>query len=224
MCIAILNPPRVTLKKETLLTCWKNNPDGAGLIFTDTKTRTLYTLKELNSPEAFCNAYARYRKEQPDSYFVIHFRIATAGKVNKANCHPFVVNQNLAFVHNGIISQARTTANHSDTYHFNLDTLQKLPANFAENSAILDLIESAIGHSKLVFLSSDNKPLILNEYMGHYGENNVWYSNRSYLEKLPPPSLSPYVKTYHSTTPQNVKNAASFWPSYSKGITDLYDV
>ena len=53
MCIAILNPPRVTLKKSVLLKCWENNPDGAGMIFTDTKTQTLYTLKEMRSGELF---------------------------------------------------------------------------------------------------------------------------------------------------------------------------
>ena len=226
MCIAILNPPRVTLKKSVLLKCWENNPDGAGMIFTDTKTQTLYTLKEMRSGELFYKAYQQYRRVHLNSYFVLHFRIATAGKINEDNCHPFVVNEGLAFVHNGIISKVRTCVNYSDTYYFNADILQNLPADFTENEATLELIEAAIGASKLVFLNSKNEPLILNSHLGHYVEN-VWYSNRSYEDRIPAPKLKTWEDYkyqpigYNQAKPD--KPAPQLWPSYTKGITDLYD-
>jgi glutamine amidotransferase len=225
MCIAILNPPRVTLKKSTLLKCWENNPDGAGMIFTDTQTETLYILKEMRSAELFYKAYQHHRRKNLDSYFVLHFRIATAGKVNEDNCHPFVINEDLAFVHNGIISKARTSVNYSDTYYFNADILQNLPPDFTQNEAILELIEAAIGNSKLVFLNSKNEPLILNSHLGHYS-NGVWYSNRSYETRIPAPKISLWekydLKPVGYSQPKPDKPAPQLWPS-TKGITDLYE-
>ena len=196
------------------------------MIFTDTKTQTLYTLKEMRSGELFYKAYQQYRRVHLDSYFILHFRIATAGKINEDNCHPFVVNEGLAFVHNGIISKVRTCVNYSDTYYFNADILQNLPADFTENEATLELIEAAIGASKLVFLNSKNEPLILNSHLGHYVEN-VWYSNRSYEDRMPAPKLKTWEDYKYQPVGYNQakpdKPAPQLWPSYTKGITDLYD-
>tara|TARA_R110000868_G_scaffold344082_3_gene605070 strand:+ start:758 stop:1501 length:744 start_codon:yes stop_codon:yes gene_type:complete len=177
MCIAILNTKN-TLSKETLQQCWKSNPDGAGMIYTN--NGQIKTFKEMTDFDKFYKEYAKQRKANKGSNFVLHFRIATSGKIDKTNCHPFNVNKNLAFVHNGMISIDPMNVNVSDTYTFNELILKKLPSTFLNNHAITELIESYIGYSKLIFLDADNEVSILNESLGHWDAQNNWYSNNSY--------------------------------------------
>ena len=174
MCIAILNKTEL-LSKETIKTCWMNNPDGGGLIFTDGKK--LQTFKELKNVDKF---YQKYRDIRTKTNYpiVLHFRIATSGKVNEANCHPFNVNNKLSFVHNGMIDINHCN-NYSDTYYFNL-LLSSLPDKFLGNEAIKELLSAYIGHSKLIFLNNEGQYTLINEEFGHWDDFGNWFSNHSY--------------------------------------------
>ncbi len=183
MCIAILNTPNVTFPKSVIRTCWENNGDGAGLIWTNTKHKTLHTFKELDSVEAYYAKYIEVRRKHPKSKVVLHFRISTSGGVNLHNTHPFSVNKNLAFVHNGVISELNgIDANRSDTNLFNLRVLQNLPAGFERNEAIASLIAKYIGHSKLIFLNALNEHTIINPSLGKTDPTytGCWFSNSTY--------------------------------------------
>ena len=181
MCIAILNTPNVTFPKSLISTCWDNNGDGAGLIYTG--GGSLYIHKELHSVHEFYNKYIDVRRRFPKSKIVLHFRIGTSGGINLDNCHPFSVSKNLAFVHNGIISELNgINPKKSDTNLFNEFVLQQLPANFTANPALLSVIEKYIGSSKLVFLDKDNEATIVNEDLGVEDSKypNCWFSNSTY--------------------------------------------
>lgn len=53
----------------------------------------------------FMKAYERDTQEYPKRHFVLHFRIGTSGVLRCAEMtHPFRITQDLAFVHNGILS------------------------------------------------------------------------------------------------------------------------
>jgi hypothetical protein len=181
MCIAILNTPNVTFPKDLISNCWDNNGDGAGLIYTN--AGTLYTFKELHSVDKFYTHYADVRKRFPKSKIVLHFRISTSGGVNVDNCHPFNVHKDLAFVHNGIISDLNgIDPKKSDTNLFNERILQKLPVSFEHNEAIIKLVEEYIGSSKLIFLNAKNEAVIVNEDLGQEDSKypNCWFSNSTY--------------------------------------------
>jgi predicted glutamine amidotransferase len=177
MCIAILNPNNVTLKKKVLKTCWENNTDGAGMLYlVDGK---LTTHKEMTNFDSFYDHYHNVRQQHKTSQIVIHFRISTHGKVNLTNCHPFIVNDKWGFVHNGIISAAPKHTEFSDTYMFNREILQKLPTDWIHNDAVYDLVQEYIGSSKLLFLNTDNEAFIVNEDMGVW-DLGCWFSNTTY--------------------------------------------
>ena len=185
MCIAILNTPNVTFPKSLISNCWDNNSDGAGLIYAN--AGTLYTFKELDSVDKFYNHYIDVRRRYPKSKIVLHFRIGTSGGINLDNCHPFSVDKNLAFVHNGIIAELNGIhPKKSDTNLFNERILQKLPVSFENNGAIMSLIEEYIGSSKLVFLNAKNEAVIVNEGLGKEDEKypNCWFSNTTYKPSL----------------------------------------
>ena len=178
MCIAILNKKEATLKRELLKNCWDNNGDGAGLLYIDNK-KQMKTFKELKSFEVFYQEYSRVKKSYGKRNIVIHFRISTHGKIDETNCHPFLVNDNLGFVHNGMIYDVPTSKDYSDTYMFNEVVLKNFTEGFEYNEIILDMLEGFIGGSKLVFLNSNNDFAIVNEKAGHWA-NGCWFSNGSY--------------------------------------------
>lgn len=209
MCIAILNTKGITLKKKLLGNCWDNNYDGAGFMYTDGEKIVVH--KELNNFNAYYDAYVKARRDFPKSNMVLHFRISTHGGVTKANAHPFLVNKQLGFVHNGIISGMENSTKYSDTYMFNKNILKPLPSDFIKYDDIVDVIEDAIGsYNKLIFLGHDNEYVIVNEAAG-YWDNGCWFSNKSYTYS------SGYVdrggvKTYvGKPTAKHVSNRFNNW-------------
>src|SRR6185369_9475158 len=103
MCIAILNKTEKELSKKTLKTCWRNNNDGAGLLYVE--NGELKVFKELTNFKTLFREYRRILEEIKPKYIVLHFRIATSGGINIENCHPFLVDEKLGFVHNGVINK-----------------------------------------------------------------------------------------------------------------------
>ena len=186
MCIAIYKPEGIKIDKATLERCFDANPDGAGFMYQDNKQlhmhKGFFTFKEF---------YKDFKKHE-NKQSVIHFRIKTHGPINKDNCHPFMINQSIGFVHNGVISGFGIN-DMSDTRHFNEEIVKPLVAKWGNLSlfqpAIKSLIESRIGYSKLIFLDRHGNYDIFNENKGVW-DNGVWYSNSSYKPYIPPVTKS----------------------------------
>ena len=177
MCIAILNT-KGAIKDEYLKNSWDNNNQGGGLLYV--KNNKLIVFKSYDYNE-FKKEYKTIRKDEKVKNIVLHFRIATSGHEKYINLHPFLVNDNLGFVHNGIISGLGNNQ-HSDTYQFN-EMLKKLPSDFLKNNSIVDLISGYIDSSKLIFLDNLNNFTIINENYGMWESGN-WYSNNSHQQNL----------------------------------------
>jgi len=175
MCIAILNQ-KGTISLKTFKRCWNANPDGAGFTYFDGKN--IQIIKEMKDVKLLHDKYVKVRQKYPAVDIAIHFRIATHGKVNLTNCHPFKISDISAFIHNGMIDAVDKHHDYSDTYLFNETILKQLPGNFIENTAIHELLSNFIGYSKLVIISG-KQSAIINEHFGTWDGGN-WYSNQSY--------------------------------------------
>lgn len=202
MCIAIYKPEGVLIDKATLAQCYSANSDGAGYMFH--KNDKLYVKKGFFSFEDFWKSYRRDKSKET----VIHFRIKTHGLINEANCHPYKINDNFAFVHNGMISGYTDPAK-SDTWLFNEDILQPFVDKWGNLGLFQDpvqkLIEARIGYSKLIFMDNTGNTKIFNEDKGVW-DNDVWYSNSSYKKPAPyvaPPPLPYYPPRQTSLLPHN---------------------
>lgn len=176
MCIAIANYKR-TLSKKHLKNSWKNNDDGAGLLWVEKGKLKVY--KQLTDFNAFYTKYIEIRSKIKTP-IILHFRIGTHGVKNEDNLHPFICSEEVGFVHNGIIS-GWGNAIISDTNEYNNVILSKLPKGFEQNEASLYLIQESIGHSKLIFLNTRNEVSIVGEDLGHWVDD-TWFSNESYKE------------------------------------------
>lgn len=180
MCIAILNTKKTTLSKEILRNCWENNGDGAGILYINNDKMQIF--KEMKSFDNFYDNYIQIKNKYGKKNMVLHFRISTHGKVNKTNCHPFLVNEDLGFVHNGMIYDVPVSKDYSDTYMFNESILKEFKSGFEYNDTIMDMLEFFIGKgSKLIFLNKNNHYKIVNESAGHWSMG-CWFSNSSYKQ------------------------------------------
>jgi hypothetical protein len=178
MCIIAAIPNHKTISKETLQRCWDNNPHGGGFTYTDGKK--VHVMKEMISFKQYWRKFTQKREEFPLSSFICHFRISTHGKINEENCHPFKVNDELSFCHNGVIRNSPLSEDYSDTVMFNVTILKNLPEDFIYNKATKTLIREYIGGgSKLSFLTWNNELHFINEEAGTW-DDGIWYSNNGY--------------------------------------------
>lgn len=181
MCIAIYTPAGKVLPRTTLETCFENNDDGCGFAYINTshtEVKKIFVKKTLDF-EIFYRQYQRATRVNPDSPFLIHFRIKTHGTISKENCHPFMVQDDLVFIHNGMISGVGYDKEKSDTRLFNEKILQQLPEGWQFNEAVQTLIEDFINASKLVTMDVEGDIQIFNEQKGNWVDG-CWYSNTSY--------------------------------------------
>jgi len=212
MCIAILNKKGL-ITKEALLNSWTANNDGAGFSYHNGKEIVIY--KEMKNFALFYSTYKEARKKYTKVPFAVHFRIGTSGLINETNCHPFKVNKNISFIHNGVIFATNYVGEYSDTYHFNKEILQQLPDNWYNSKGIIQMLSDYIGASKLVFLIGANY-LIINENMGHWFGGN-WYSNNSYKQTIISKAYT-YSEPYQYTDPYKLsdKGLCECCDSYAK--------
>jgi len=186
MCLLISSPAGVSCPKEHLKNGWRENPHGAGFAFV--KDGKIVVRKGFTRFKDFWRTYRDF-SEYPN---VCHFRYANVGAINAENCHPFIVDQNLVFAHNGTISITSTDkvnhANWSDTRIFGeliLKQLRLKDYNFLENTSWKWMIGQSIGYSKLVFIDNTGKLTIINKYLGETDETTgIWYSNGDYKKAL----------------------------------------
>lgn len=179
MCIIIYKKANAILPSYDILKrCFYTNNDGAGFCYVNEKNNVIMEKGFFE----FKEFYKRLLEIQNDKHLLIHMRIATGGKCNKENCHPFKIKRNLYFTHNGILDEHFIKANTklSDTYIFNeVLKLYNLKMNHFKNSFFLDLLKSEIGtNNKMVFFTPKNY-FIVNEKLGEW-KDGVWFSNNSY--------------------------------------------
>lgn len=186
MCIAIYQPAGTKIPASYLKTAFKCNPDGAGFMVQKGKG-TPYFEKGFFD---FNDFYKRYKKFANKGYNIaIHFRVATHGKVNKDNCHPFMLSSDMnsikvcrgftdsAIIHNGIIFSMMTPrdAEYSDTANFAVNFLSHLKTY--SNEALKNIIEQNEYTSKFVLMREGFEPLLAGNF---YEDDGVYYSNFSY--------------------------------------------
>ena len=176
MCIAILKPKGVSISKEILETCHNNNKDGMGFSYIDGDK--MYIKKFMK----FDEFYKEFEKVQDKSTMLIHFRIATHGKVEVKNCHPFWLNHRMALIHNGVISGYGDKNSKTDTQDFIDKVIGNISWKEWKNPCYRELVGKAIGYSKLAILDITGNYYIINENLGEWSDG-IWYSNQSYKPK-----------------------------------------
>lgn len=193
MCIIASIPKNTgTITKDTLETMTNNNSHGFGVSYIN-NNNNIVTFKTMDDKEFVSKVMQIQKDWSKTSDILIHARIATSGKTNKANCHPFQVSKDTVFAHNGVLDCVEPTKNMSDTRVFNESVLKNLKPNFLNHDGIVEFLETIIGSDKMVFLTTNpaykSNTIILNQEFGEE-VNGIWFSNTSYKAKS-------YVNTYN---------------------------
>ncbi len=198
MCIAIYSPIGVKPPCEQYLrNSFENNPDGAGFAFN--MNGYVQICKGYMTFDSFIKAFERYDKQYgfTNKGVLIHFRIGTSGKNNKANTHPFPITEsvellqktdvksNFALIHNGIISGVSIEDDKklNDTMVFTRDIVSRIASNkgWFDNSKVFELIYE-LANSKIAILSSNGKIHATKGFTKDADGN--YYSNSSYTYSL----------------------------------------
>lgn len=183
MCVVVALQPGARLTHSEWNRCWTANPDGAGYAFT---RRHRIIIERGMSRADLWRRYYKDAQTNPKSPFLVHFRIATHGKVCLANTHPFDVDHahkgQTVLAHNGIITNVLRDLEkeESDTRAFVRLFVRWLPAGWLDNPAIVELVEAYIDDSRIAILTTDpacrQRLYILNESQGETIDGR-WFSN-----------------------------------------------
>ena len=185
MCIIALTTIGNVVSKEKLINMTKRNSHGFGISWiNDGKVMTFKSMDDKKFIEKAIEIQAEFYN---DSEILIHCRFATSGKTNIANCHPFNIDKDTVFAHNGVFDNDISDVTHtskSDTRIFNERFLKNLKPSFLKTKHMRNIISELIGdHNKLAFLTV-NKKLPKNSYIINKDkgivDDGVWYSNSGY--------------------------------------------
>jgi hypothetical protein len=193
MCIIVYKPAGIPIPNyNILLNCFDSNPDGVGYMYQDNNSDKVIIEKGFMSFNDLIIAIENLNSkiDITASNLVIHFRYATQGSINPANCHPFpitakvkqlqqtTITANMAMVHNGVIPFCLDYNNKnklSDTQIFIRDYLSKMDNSTLFNPAVLALIEESTS-SKFIFMDN-SRVKILGRFIEDKG---IYYSNDTY--------------------------------------------
>lgn len=178
MCLAIHKPAETRPDWIAYANGYRSNPHSWG--FAAIHDGHLVVMHGLGSFDEFRLAFEPYA----DCQAIIHYRWATHGKTDLDNCHPFMVSNNLAMIHNGIVSIERNVnSDRSDTWHFNeliLKPMHERDPDFFLRGDMIYTQEMAHADSKFVFLRADGDFAIWNSGEGEVAADGHWYSNSSH--------------------------------------------
>jgi len=196
MCIIVAKPMGIAMPDiDTLERCFNANPDGAGFMYADGKEVRIR--KGFMTFDSFENALYDELDgfDMTETAIVMHFRIATSGKIMPQTCHPFPissepeklrltrVSSRFGLAHNGVISGRYTKDGWSDTMDFTCDVvapLMRMNPSFMHSSDAIELLEGAC-QSKLAIMDNSGEIALVGEFID---EEGVKYSNTSYLRKV----------------------------------------
>lgn len=195
MCIIVSKEKGIELPKESILeNCFNRNKDGAGFMYC--YENRVHIIKGLMTFKDFMKEINKLKDkvgDLKDINLVMHFRIGTKGKNDKATTHPFPITNkvgkltstniscDIGMVHNGVIYEySKDKDLLSDTQHFIKEFvygLKVLNHNFLEYKQIRDMLLKSCENTKLVFLTDRDKLYYIGEFIE---EDGVKYSNGTY--------------------------------------------
>ena len=212
MCLAVYKPVGVLPNWQHLENGHDTNNDSWG--FAAVQNGELHTYVGLGEFEQFRSYFEPFQ----DCQAVIHFRYATHGKVMTDNCHPFLIDKDLAVIHNGIIDvECNLNQSMSDTWHYVevvLKSLHRVNPDFFMHPATQFVCEQSLGANKLCFLRSDGTHAIWNKDAGDELDDGTWYSNTGY--KYSRPAYSGYYSSAASSALSKLDAESSRSYDYSR--------
>ncbi|WP_043661862.1 class II glutamine amidotransferase [Nocardia thailandica] len=187
MCILTFYPPNTSPDLDALAGGALVNPDGHGwAIHAGDRILTGRGM----DPLSVITEFAETRTHHPDGPALFHSRLATHGRHDTSNCHPFPLggDERTVFAHNGILPSHVHPLDgdpRSDTRIAAEDFLPRQPFGPLDSWTGHTRMQAWLGADKAVILTVDpaykQPAYLLNEHRGHWIAG-VWYSNLSFQD------------------------------------------
>lgn len=173
MCLLVVKPAGVDLPvdfEQAVHNAHSSNEDGFGFASGTQRYRSI-TLE----PKGMIQMLNKYVvKDKPA---IIHWRYATAGYIDRDNCHPFRLNDGTLFAHNGICEGHYPSSDGlSDTAKLALAS-----QDFEDLYRRCDAIASS-GNKFAMIDPSGNSVSIVGEQFGSW-VNGIWFSNSTWMTR-----------------------------------------
>lgn len=162
MCVIVYKPKNQKIPSiEILKQCFNKNPHGSGIMVA--RDGQVIIKKGMMTFQSFQTEFQKMNIQENECA-IFHFRIATAGGIRPACCHPFPVTSskseleatnvttNVGIAHNGIINiQAKDGMSDSMTFIRDIFSKSAVFDNRNKNS-IRTLINSFLGNNKVIVM------------------------------------------------------------------------
>lgn len=218
MCLIFLKPKDAKnyLTYDRFCNALENNPHSIGIVYKDTEDNKVKIERFVNPAKGKDKIYDIIKDKEE---YAIHFRYATHGGVNLANCHPFIVNKDLCLMHNGVMSEfGKVDESKSDTKNFTESFLrpyiEQEGIGVIKDKEFIEDVGKVIGsYNKILLIDKDFNWTIINESSGVWKEG-CWLSNSYSTE-----SSRNYYDSYNYGSSYGKYNYDSDYKYYN----DYYD-
>ena len=201
MCLLVVCNPNSTPSKDDLKMGACKNPHGFGFAI-DTGSGII-SERSMSAKKSIAR-FLELREQYPNGYAMWHARYATHGVKNELNCHPFKVagEYDTYLAHNGVLDiHIPKGDKRSDTRIMAEELLPRLGGVSAlDDDYVYDMISSWASGNKVVVMTNDPsaqyKIYIINENLGSWDDNGIWWSNNSHKPTISTPRTESYSYTY----------------------------
>lgn len=191
MCLLHTHHADTIISDAWIKDFYSTNPDGIGVMYSEKDDEGVpqLVIKKFIARTAK-DAVKFYTDNIKGREALVHWRMATHGDVDHANCHPYEVvpiesGHGIYMMHNGILSEGNyMDKSKSDTWHYIQNYIKPLldPAlggnpQLAYKKAFEYILGEAIGSgNRFALMDNEGRTVICNESTGVYW-NGMWMSN-----------------------------------------------
>ncbi len=177
MCVIVVKPKGVKLKRIYWAECFRMNGHGAGLSYVEDNQLVVD-----KGYFVFDELYKEIEKHE-DKEMVVHFRISSAGSITPGNCHPFFVQSEAkpefawAISHNGTLDYL-SSKDESDT---NMFVNQVLGPQLSRDPWFLDqhpgqhFLKMAC---RAKYVAGNDSKIVVFRYDSEAKESNIYIANK----------------------------------------------
>lgn len=201
MCVIVHKPAGQRIPRELIDAAAALNRDGWGLMGFDAKGELLI---ERHAQVDAGHIDQRLRGLR-DAELCLHLRLRTRGSDATDNTHPIKVSDRFHLMHNGTLRFKTRIPDRSDSWHFAVDLLRPLAANWPgvlSHPSFLAIVEAGLTpENKVVLLDAQARQLVF--FNRHHGAEfeGLWLSSTRWIDsrRLPLSNApQPQQKTYQA--------------------------
>ena len=189
MCLIVTDRTGAGLSEDLISSAYINNSDGFGIMMPIGKGK-IHVHRAIPASDQDCiDVYNKYSK----SPMAVHFRLATLGDINKANCHPFKIlnvkdhGRDAYLMHNGPqLEVPILDSEKSDTWHlveYILKPVLERNPDLLESESFYSMLENIAEADRLTILDGKTETFTNVNFKDSDKADDLEFSNQYSLRR-----------------------------------------